>query len=131
FFQNILHEDVEHIIAMLKSRTIPAGELIIREGDTGSSMFLIARGVVRVVKGKGDAEIDLASLLPGDFFGEMALLHDEPRSANCRAVTPCALYELTREDVNKIAEIAPTIKQALHDADEERSRTSANATREA
>ena len=62
FFQNILQEDVEHIIAMLKSRTIPAGELIIREGDAGSSMFLIARGVVRVVKGAGESEIDLASL---------------------------------------------------------------------
>jgi CPA1 family monovalent cation:H+ antiporter len=127
FFQNILQEDVEHIIAMLKSRTIPAGELIIREGDAGSSMFLIARGVVRVVKGTGESEIDLASLLPGDFFGEMALLHDEPRTATCRAATPCALYELTREDVNRIAEITPTIKQALHDADAERSRASVNS----
>ena len=120
FFQKTPEQDFEKIVALLKSRTIPAGESIIREGDAGKSMFLIARGVVRVLRGQGDEEVVLASLLPGDFFGEMALLHDDRRSATCRAVTPCALYELTREDIKHIAEVAPAIQHALEDADAER-----------
>ena len=39
---------------------------------------------------------DLATLMAGDFFGETTLLHGGMRTANCRAVTPCALYELRR-----------------------------------
>ena len=93
---------------------------IIREGEAGKSMFLIARGVVRVLRGQDDEEVVLASLLPGDFFGEMALLHDDRRSATCLAVTPCALYELTREDIKHIAEVAPAIQHALEEADAER-----------
>ncbi len=127
FFQKTPEEDFEKIIALLKSRTIPAGEFIIQEGTTGKSMFLIARGVVRVVRGKGDNEENLASLLPGDFFGEMALLHDEPRSASCRAATPAALYELTREDIKRIAEVAPAIQHALQEADQDRTRTQVDA----
>ena len=123
FFKHTPEEDFEKIMVCLKSRTIPAGQLIIREGDEGHSMFLIARGVVRVLRGKDEQEEELASLLPGDFFGEMALLHKEPRVASCRAVTPCALYELTRQDIKRIADVAPAIRQALRAADEDRNQT--------
>lgn len=123
FFRDTAEEDAEKIIALLKSRTVPAGELIIREGDPGKSMFLIARGVVRVLRGTGDAEKELASLLPGDFFGEMALLHAEPRTASCRAITPCALYELTQQDIRRIAEVVPGIRSAMQEADAERTGT--------
>jgi len=122
FFSKTPEEDFEKVIARLKPRTIPADDYVIHEGHAGKSMFLIARGVIRVLKGKGEDEVVLASLLPGDFFGEMALLHDEKRSASCRAVTPCALYELTREDIKAIAEVAPAIQHALEEADAERTK---------
>ena len=122
FFGKTPEQDFEKIIALLKARTVPAGEYVIREGDTGKSMYLIARGVIRVLKASDDGEVNLASLLPGDFFGEMALLHDDKRSASCRAVTPCALYELTREDIKRIAEVAPAIQHALEEADADRTR---------
>lgn len=123
FFKDTPEDDFEKIIDLLKSRTIPSGELIIREGDMGTSMFLIARGVVRVVRGKNDEEEELASLLPGDFFGERALLHDEPRSASCRAATPCALYELTQADIKQMAKVVPAIQKAMREADEDRTDT--------
>jgi CPA1 family monovalent cation:H+ antiporter len=122
FFQRTPEEDFEKIIKLLKARTVPAGEYIIREGESGKSMYLIARGVVRVLKGHGEKETELASLLPGDFFGEMALLHDDRRSASCRAVTPCALYELTQVDIKHVAEVAPAIQHALEAADADRAR---------
>jgi CPA1 family monovalent cation:H+ antiporter len=117
FFLQTPDQEFDKILPLLKSHTVPAGELIVKQGEHGSSMYLISRGVIRVVRSDGDSEKELASLLPGDFFGEIALLHDEPRTASCRAITPCVLYELTRADIVKIAEVAPSIKSALHEAD--------------
>jgi CRP-like cAMP-binding protein len=64
--------------------------------------------------------MDLATLIAGDFFGEMALLHGTPRTATCRAVTPCALYELARADLDAVIETCPSITGALQDADRTR-----------
>lgn len=120
FFLQTPDQEFDKILPLLQSHTVPAGELIVKQGEHGSSMYLISRGVIRVVRSEGDTEKELASLLPGDFFGEIALLHDEPRTASCRAITPCVLYELTRADIVKIAEVAPSIKNALHEADKAR-----------
>ena len=63
---------------------------------------------------------DLASLMAGDFFGEMALLHQEPRTATVRAVTPCSLYELHRNDLNATIDAYPSIRKALEESDRKR-----------
>jgi CRP-like cAMP-binding protein len=83
-------------------------------------LFLIARGVVRVSRTVQEEEQDLATLMAGDFFGEMALLHQEPRTATCRAVTPAALYELHREDFDEACRACPAIQGALEEADRKR-----------
>ncbi len=62
------------------------GEVIVQEGEDGNDMFLIQSGKVRVVKGKGDKEIVLATLGPRDFFGEMALFGERKRTATVVAV---------------------------------------------
>ncbi len=58
--------------------------------------------------------------MTGDFFGEMALLHREPRTATCRAVTPCALYELKHPDFDEVCRACPAIQGALEEASRER-----------
>ena len=63
---------------------------------------------------------DLATLIAGDFFGEMALLHRAPRIATCRAVTPTAVYELRRKDFDDICRVCPSIQTALEKADKKR-----------
>ena len=50
----------------------------------------------------------------------MALLHDEPRTATCRTVTPCSLYELTRSDFNKMREKFPAVEKAIQEIEAER-----------
>ena len=104
----------------LRRRTAPAGEMIVRQGGSGDSLFLVARGVVRVTRQDGGLSRDLATLMAGDFFGEMALLHGTARSATCRAVTPCALYELKRSDLDAVREACPGIQIALEEADKRR-----------
>ena len=97
-FRDLSTEDFAHVAASLHAHTVPDGEVVVAEGEHDDSMYLIGRGVVRVSRHEGDREQDLARLFAGDFFGEMALLHREPRTATCRAATPCALYELRREE---------------------------------
>ncbi len=120
FFQETPEGEFEKIAARLRPRTAPAGEAIIRQGDVGDSLFLVARGVIRVTREDDGEKRSLATLMAGDFFGEMALLHGEPRTATCQAVTPCALYELRRSDMEPLLAASPQMKQALEEADRRR-----------
>jgi small-conductance mechanosensitive channel len=83
--------------AALASGAIPhlyaAGELIVRQGDAGHSMFAIASGEVVVTLDPGDQVVARPAV--GDFFGEMSLLTGAPRTANVRAVVDSELIELT------------------------------------
>ena len=60
----------------------------------------------------GGVSKDLATLIAGEFFGEMALLHGILRTATCRAMTPCALYELRRDDIDVVRGVCPEIQRA-------------------
>jgi Na+:H+ antiporter len=120
FFQGISPEDFEVVAESLRRRTAPAGDAIVRQGDGGSSLFLVARGVVRVTRMDGGIGRDIATLMAGDFFGEMALLHGGQRTATCRAVTPCALYELRRDDLESVMETSASMREALEAADRTR-----------
>ncbi len=120
FFDDTDPEEFQAVARRLRRRTAPAGEVIVRQGAKGDSLFLLARGVVRVVRQEGGESRDLATLMAGDFFGEMALLHGARRTATCRAVTPCALYELRRDDLEAVRGAAPGIRDALEEADRRR-----------
>jgi len=117
FFQDLPSDAFLTVADRLRRRTAPAGEVIVRQGAAGSSLFLVARGVVRVSRRDGGRSRDLATLMAGDFFGESALLHGGSRNATCRAVTPCALYELKREDFDAVVEVSPAVRQAVEEAD--------------
>jgi CRP/FNR family transcriptional regulator len=75
-------------------RVYAPGETLVREGDTGTALYVIVRGRVRVERGSGPATAALGELGPGDFFGELALIEDHPRSASVVAVeeTECLLF---------------------------------------
>jgi CRP-like cAMP-binding protein len=70
---------------------VPAGRTVIREGDHGSEFFAIAEGDVEISQGG----VPVATEHAGDFFGEIALLHNIPRTATVKATTPLRLYVLT------------------------------------
>ena len=120
FFSDTPQEEFALVASKLRRRTAPAGEIIVKQGATSSSLYLVARGVIRVSRQDGGLSRDMATLMSGDFFGEMALLHGTPRTATCRAVTPCALYELRRDDMDAVREACPRIQEALEEADARR-----------
>jgi len=120
-FEGLGAGDVQRVVAALVPRTMLAGETIIRQGERGDSLYLVARGVVAVLVARdGGQAARVASLHAGDFFGEMALLTDEPRSATVRAATDCRLFELSRADVYKLCDACPGVREALEHAAAER-----------
>ncbi|MDP2760492.1 MAG: cyclic nucleotide-binding domain-containing protein [Sideroxyarcus sp.] len=93
---------------------------MVTQGGPGDALYLIARVVVRVLRTEDGEERALGTLLAGDFFGEQALLHGEPRNATCRAVTPCILYQLQRTDFDELCHRWPAIDTAVREADRAR-----------
>ena len=85
------------------------GEVLAREGKPGSELFVIASGSARVtLRGK-----DLATLYPGDAFGEMALLDGGPRGATVTATTPMSLYVLGPREFSTLLEGVPSIGRKI------------------
>jgi CRP-like cAMP-binding protein len=73
------------------------GDFVFRQGDPGECMYMIQEGVVVIVGRGGDREVVLARLGAGDFFGEMALVDREPRSAEARAEGRVRLLTVDRK----------------------------------
>ena len=76
------------------ARPYPKGSVLFEEGDPGSRMYVLRNGRVKIAKRVGGAEVTLALLGPGDFFGEMALLEKLPRSATATVVEDARLIEV-------------------------------------
>jgi CPA1 family monovalent cation:H+ antiporter len=130
FFAALGPDDLHRVAEALVPRPALPGEPIITQGERGSSLFLIARGVVAVlIAPPGGVAARVASLHAGDFFGEGALLSAEPRNATVRAVTGCQLFELSKKDVDQICTSCPGVKHALVTAHEERRRASSSGHR--
>ena len=87
----------------MREKTFGQGMVIFREGEEGNEAFRILEGRIEIsihVTGQGD--VPLGHLVPGDIFGEMALLDDKPRSATARALEPTRLHIMNVEEFNDL-----------------------------
>ncbi len=98
--------------------TFLAGDEVIGEGERGDALYIISSGVVTVSRA-GD-EKPIAELRAGDFFGEMALLGDQKRTATVCAKAPSTLLRLRRKDVLDLANDDPELKLRLEQAQRSR-----------
>ena len=93
------------------------GEIICREGNPGDCMYIIQSGAVEISRQKGSQEVVVAMLEQGDFFGEMALLDQQPRSATVKTMSRTRLLPLTRDSflgrANEDPEISLHLIKAL------------------
>jgi len=87
------------------------GEIIFRQGDVGDRVYVLIRGEVEVVRQEAGGERVLAKLGPGDCFGEMALLRDEPRSATIRALSRVDALSIYRRDFEVLTDHVPGMHQ--------------------
>jgi CRP-like cAMP-binding protein len=98
----------------LALRRVPRGEPVIREGETGTSFFVVASGRVAVTtRDDRGVAVVVARLGEGEFFGEMALLSGAPRAATVTAEEPCELLELGARVLADVARQHPQLATTL------------------
>jgi CRP/FNR family transcriptional regulator, cyclic AMP receptor protein len=100
--------ELESLIGLSDVITVPAGTEIVREGDPGHCMFVILSGKAKVFQKVATDEFPLAELAAGDFFGEVSLVDDGPRSASVLATEECRLLKITRMVIGVLAGIQPS-----------------------
>ncbi len=119
-FQDLNDQEIEFIAQIIKTGECKSGEVVMKEGEPGDSMYVIAEGEVQVTKtltmkfGEDDfRETDktLTELRAEDLvvFGEMSLITRAERSATIVALTDCTLYEITRESFLGLARAKPDL----------------------
>ncbi len=106
-FEGLSPEQLHLVKKFVRPATFKAGEIIFREGDPGDGMYFILSGYVSVFTG-GRAH-RLTTFAEGVFFGEMAILENEPRSATVRAETDAQLLFMATEDFQRLTESEPSL----------------------
>jgi CRP-like cAMP-binding protein len=102
-FSTLDGERLRRLAVRLGRLDVPAGDTIIRQGETGEECYLLRSGSVEVLHRRAQSrERNLATLGPGSLFGEAALLTYEPRNATVRALEPCTLVALRRTDLLEV-----------------------------
>jgi len=122
-FETLNLSSLKKIQKLLRIRNFKKGKTIIREGEIGNSLFIILDGEVKVVKGRGKESV--ASLGIFDFFGEMSILENKPRSASVIAKKETVLLQLNRTDFEKLVsthtrmsfEIMKTLSSRIRETD--------------
>src|SRR5215213_6617030 len=95
-FADLSKEDLEQLYQMAETVSIPAGQRVLQEGDPGDSLYVVLDGELEVTKRQGSQDVLLALYEPGQFFGEMALLEQTPRSASVRTLQESTLLVISQ-----------------------------------
>lgn len=104
---------IKQIVTKLRPGIFTPGDYIFREGEVGDSMYFISRGSVEVVS--KDGKTAYATLSQGNFFGEIALLLQQPRNASIRALDYVDLYTLGHGDLQDVLQKFPAFMDHIHD----------------
>ena len=100
WFQGAGEELIRAVALEMRPVIFTPGDFVMRAGEPGREMYFISRGTIEIISPDG-AKV-YATLTAGDFFGEMALLLNQPRVAAARAVDYCDLYMLEKETFERI-----------------------------
>ena len=108
-FSGCTQHELRKIDKALTEVTVPAGTLLVEEGQAGLLFFIVVRGRASVRRGQRT----VASLGPGDFFGELSLLDRRPRSASVVGDTEMTLLVLRQHQFQKLLRETPSISLRL------------------
>ena len=107
-FSALSREDIAKVLGKMEERSYASGATIVSQGDQGDAFYIIQSGAVQVVlENRGRTEI-IRVLGAQDWFGEMALLSGEPRSATIVAVKDCLVWRLSRQAWDELIDKHPT-----------------------
>jgi CRP/FNR family transcriptional regulator, cyclic AMP receptor protein len=113
-FSGLDRVELERFAEVTREKSYPKGSVILFEDDPGDSLFVVREGRVKVVLiGEDGREVILGVLGIGEYFGELSLIDDRPRSAHVIAMEDSNLLVLRREDFRRRVESSPTVAWAL------------------
>src|SRR5258706_9637610 len=98
-------KEIEEVGRLVDEIDVPAGKVLMREGDTGREFFVLVNGTVGIERGGKR----IRTLEPGAFFGEVALLSEAPRSATATSEGPATLLVLGHREVHSLVDQYPSI----------------------
>ena len=112
-FADLADQDLGQIAEASVTRTFNKNSIVITEGDSSNSLYIILSGEVKIYVSDADGKTNIVNRLgPGDYFGELSLIDDEPRSASVEAVSKCKMSILSRQDFVGYIEQHPHV--AIH-----------------
>jgi CRP/FNR family cyclic AMP-dependent transcriptional regulator len=101
-FASFSEEPLRLLATVVTRRSVTRGTMIMAAGDPTDSLYIVLSGRLKVMMSDADGkEVILTIIGPGEFFGEMGLIDDAPRSASVVAIEPCELLAITRRDFKK------------------------------
>jgi HEAT repeat protein len=112
-FAGVEGSDLQWISKITQEKEFPSNTTIFEEHEEGSSLYLIVDGSVRIIKKSENKEVVLAILQERDYFGEMAILDNEPRSASAETVKKTKLLVISRENFQQLVVARPSIALSL------------------
>ncbi len=113
-FPGIGQLEIDELISRSQVRNYVKGVVLTREGEIESKFYILLDGRVGVTKTINNIEQrHLKELEAGDFFGEMALIHNAPRAATVTALEPVTVLEIDREDFDRVLRHSPSVAMAM------------------
>jgi CRP/FNR family transcriptional regulator, cyclic AMP receptor protein len=113
-FSTLSSEELEHVAQVAVPRRFEAGEIVFKEGDEGSTCYIVRSGRARAVREHADGRsITLAHFGPGDIFGEMAMLDGERRSATVESIEATDAIAILSADMHRLLREYPDISVKL------------------
>ena len=103
-FKNLSNKSIRLLMKVLHNRIYAASEYVFFQGDPGIGLYLIIRGEILITEEMNGERFDLSLLTRGDFFGELALLDDEKRSASAIALKDSQLAVIFKPDLDEFVE---------------------------
>jgi CRP/FNR family cyclic AMP-dependent transcriptional regulator len=119
FFAGLSRGELVAVAKATEDMEVPEGKVLTRQGESGREFFVIIEGEVSVAKDGSE----IRTMGPGDFFGEIALLEDRPRTATVTAKTPLRFFVLTRQSFRSLLAHQPGIEEQVTKALQERVRS--------
>ncbi|MGH2489791.1 MAG: cyclic nucleotide-binding domain-containing protein [Candidatus Limnocylindria bacterium] len=101
--------EIERLGMLVEEVDLPAGRVLFNQGDSAQELFIVVRGEVRVER-SGRV---LAVRGPGEFFGEIALVAEGPRTATATCITDCRLLVLVHRDFHTVMDEFPDLKMRV------------------
>ena len=112
-FADLTQEEFNEFTKRMVFHTVPVDQAIVREGDSGASVYVVTRGTVKVVTTMEGKKVELAVLQPSDFFGEIAFLTGKPRTATVIAAEECDMLEVPEDQLKDLIGSKPRIRDVM------------------